>query len=270
MALVAVTYLKGRAGATTTATGVAVGAPAEARAVLVECDPSGGDLMRRHRLAARPGVVDLAAAARGSAAGTGEVFTAGVQRLHIGDRVVPVVVAPAGGAQTRAALPELTRAGRAALNPPDRLVVADCGRLDVGSPARPVAAMADVVLVLVGADAGAVAHLCEHLADLTEVVRGRLVVLLAHGGVYPAAEVDEVLTRYVVAELAREPGSLTVTGPLPTDRRAAGLLGGALVPGRRWRRLPLLVALRRLAGELAASPLTAPDSGVRAMWEAGR
>jgi hypothetical protein len=270
MPLVAVTYVKGRAGATTTALGMAVMAAAGARPVLVECDPTGGDLMRRHRLAARPSVVDLAAAARGSAAGTSEAFAAGVQELRIGDRSVDVVVAPAGGAQTRAALPELTRPGYATLNPPDRLVVADCGRLDAGSPARPLLAVADVVVVLVGARADELAHLREHLADLVDLVAGRLIVVLTPGGTYQAAEVADVLTRHVADELTRQSDLLTVTGPLPEDRRAAGVLGGELVAGRRWRRLPLLAALGPLMGELAPLLLTAPGPGVGSRTEVGR
>jgi hypothetical protein len=270
MALLAVTYVKGRAGATTTALGLAVAAPVEVRPVVVECDPAGGDLMLRHRLAARPSVVDLAAAARGPAAGVGDAFPAGMQQLRISDRRVDVVVAPAGGAQTRAALPELTRPGQATLTPPDRLVVADCGRLDPASPARPVLAVADVVVALAAARADSLAHLREQLADLVDLVSGRLVVLLTPGGGYSAAEVAEVLTRHVVHELARHPDLLTVTGPLPEDRRAAGVLDGELQAGRRWWRLPLLAAYGRLLGELAPLLRTAPRPGIDSRSEAGR
>jgi hypothetical protein len=251
VSLLSITYVKGRGGATTTALGAAAVAPAQVRPVLVECDPSGGDLMLRHRLAARPSLVDLAAAARGPVAGTNEVFGAGVQQLHLGDHSVEVVAASAGGAQTRAALPELTRPGQLTLNPPDRLVVADCGRLDVGSPARPVLAASDVVMVLVRARADELAHLREHLAGLVDLTIGRLVVALTQGGEYAVADVADVLTRHVAEELARDPELLMVTGPLSHDRRAAGILDGHLVAGRRWRRLPLLVALDRLLGDLA-------------------
>jgi hypothetical protein len=270
VALLSVTYVKGRGGATTAALGAAVAAPPHVRPVLVECDPSGGDLMLRHRLAARPSLVDLAAAARGPAARTSAVFDAGVQQLHVRDHAVEVVAAPAGGAQTRAALPELTRPGQPTLNPPDRLVLADCGRLDVGSPARPVLAASDVVMVLVRACADELAHLREHLADLVDLVCGHLVIGLTPGGTYQAAEVADVLARYVAEELARHPDLVTVSGPLPEDRRAAELLGGDLVAGRRWRRLPLLAALGRLMGELAPLLLTAPQPGTRSGTEVGR
>jgi hypothetical protein len=257
MPLLSVTYVKGRGGATIAALGTALVAPAQVRPVLVECDPSGGDLMHRHRLAARPSLVDLAAATRGLSAGT---FPAGVQELRIRDQAVEVVVAPAGGAATRAALPELTRPGHPRLNPPDRLVVADCGRLEPWSPARPVLAASDVVMLLVRARADELAHLREHLADLVDLTVGRLLVALTPGGSYAAADVAGVLSRHVAEELARDPQLLTVGGPLPYDRRAGGVLDGDLVAGRRWRRLPLLAALDRLLAEVA--PLLDTAAGV--------
>jgi hypothetical protein len=258
MPLLAVTYLKGAAGVTTTALGLAATAPADVRPVLVECDSAGGDLMLRHGLTARPSLVDLAAAARTNPAGTTDVFEAGVQKLHLGGQKVDVVVAPSGGAQTRAALPELTRPGKATLNPLDRLTIADCGRLDAGSPARPLVAAAQAVIVLVVARADDLAHLREHLADLVDLVTGRLVVLLTPGSSYGPAEVRDVLAGHIECELARQPDLLVVTGPLPHDRRGAEVLCGRLVAGRRWRRLPLLATLDRSWASLA--PLLEPDA----------
>ena len=257
MPLLAVTYVKGRPGVTTTAFGLAAVAPGEARAVVVEADPAGGDLMRRLELAATPSLVDLAAAARG-ATDADDALAAGTQTATVGDVVVSVVVAPAGGAQTRAALPELTGTGRAVLTTADRLVVADCGRLAPGSPVWPVLRLADVVLVMARARTDELAHLREVLGELVDVGAGRLVVLLAAGSVYPAADVAEVLTAHVVEELARDPNVLGVLGALPDDRKAAAVLGGELLAGRRWRRLPLMRAYAdlfdNLAGHLAVAP----------------
>lgn len=257
MPLLAMCSMKGAPGVTTAALGLAAVADESARVVLVECDPAGGDLMLRHGLAAKPNLVDLASAARGTGGDPG-VYTSVVQELRIADRVVQVVVAPAGGAQSRAALPELTRPGQLVLNPPGRLVVADCGRFEALSAARPVLALADVVVVQVRANADGLAHVQEHLGELLDVVTGRLVVLLAHDGVYPAAEVAEVLGRYVAEELMGPEDQLAVLGPLPEDRRAAALLAGGLVAGRRWQRLPLLRFLDRIAGELTPLLTTAP------------
>ncbi|GIF04644.1 hypothetical protein [Actinoplanes siamensis] len=251
MPLLTVTYIKGRPGATTTALGLAASAPADARATVVECDPAGGDLMRRLDLAATPSLVDVAAAARG-AADADTAFASGVQPVTVGDVVVPVVAAPAGGAQTRAALPELAGTGRAVLMASDRLVVADCGRLSAGSAAWPVLRLADVVLVMVRARADELAHLREALAELVDVGTGRLVVVLAAGGVYPAGEVAHVLRTHVSEELARDPGAVEVLGPLPEDRKGAAVLGGELLAGSRWRRLPLMRAYARVLDDLAA------------------
>lgn len=259
MPLLAVTYLKGRPGATTTALGLAAAAPADARATVVECDPAGGDLMRRLELAATPSLVDLAAAARG-ATDADTAFAAGAQPVTVGDVVVPVVAAPAGGAQTRAALPELAGTGRAVLMAPDRLVVADCGRLSTGSAAWPVLRLADVVLVMARARADELAHLREALAELVDAGADRLVVLLAAGGVYPAAEVAQVLQTHVAEELARDPGAVEVLGPLPDDRKTAALLRGELLAGKRWRRLPLMRAYASVLDDVAADLTVAPPA----------
>lgn len=250
MALLAATYVKGRPGVTTTALGLAAVAPEPVGAVMVECDPAGGDLIYRHRLAAVPSVVDLAAAARGTACPP-DVFAAATQQVMLREATVPVVVAPAGGAQTRAALPELTGVGRAVLAAPGRTVVADCGRVVPGSPVWPLLRLAEVVLVVARARTDELAHVREHMGELVDVGAGRVVVLLAAGGVYPAVDVADMLCRYVGEELARDPQSVAVFGPLPHDRRAAAVLGGDLVAGRGWRRLPLLAAYTRLWTDLA-------------------
>lgn len=252
MPLLAVTYVKGRPGATTTALGLTATALESARAVMVECDPAGGDLTRRHRLPAVPSVVDLAAArAAANTPGPADVFSATSQTVTLRDASVPVVVAPAGGAQTRAALPELTGVGREVLATANRTVVADCGRLAPGSPVWPLLRLAEVVLVLARARADELAHVREHLGELVDAGAGRVIVLLGAGGVYPAADVVDVLSRHVAEELARDPASVAVLGPLPYDRRAAAVLGGDLVAGRRWRRLPLPAAYARLWVDLA-------------------
>lgn len=274
MPLLAVTYIKGRPGATTTALGLTATAPESARAVMVECDPAGGDLTRRHRLSGVPSVVDLAAAARAAAntPGPADVFCATSQTVTLRDASAPVVVAPAGGAQTRAALPELTGVGRVVLSAASRTVVADCGRLAPGSAVWPLLRLAEVVLVLARARADELAHVREHLGELVDAGAGRVVVLLGAGGVYQAADVVDVLSRHVAEELARDPASVAVLGPLPYDRRAAAVLGGDLVAGRRWRRLPLLAAYARLWVDLAPllPAVTGPQTTEPSVGETAR
>ena len=65
--LVAVLSVKGSPGVTTFAVALAARWPAPYRPVLVEADPSGGDLATRFSLNPTPGLLSLAAAARRSA-----------------------------------------------------------------------------------------------------------------------------------------------------------------------------------------------------------
>src|ERR1700716_3587109 len=64
--LVAVVSVKGSPGVTTFSVALAARWPAPARTLLVEADPSGGDVGVRFSLASTPGLVSLAAAARRS------------------------------------------------------------------------------------------------------------------------------------------------------------------------------------------------------------
>jgi hypothetical protein len=252
MPLLAVTYLTCPGGATTVTLGLAAAASTHTRPVVVECAPTGGSLMYRHDLAARPSIVDLAAAARGTTTPE-EVFTTAGQplRLRLGDAELAVVPAPAGGAQTRAALPELTGTGRSVLTASGRLLVADCGRLHDGSPVWPLLGLADAVVVLARARPDDLAHLVEHLPGLVDTGAARLVVALTPGGTHSPADVAEVVTTQV-DELAGDPDAVAVVGPLPHDPGAAAILDGRLAAGRRWRRLPLIRALDRLLPLLLA------------------
>jgi hypothetical protein len=259
MPLLTVCYVKGRPGATATALGLAVVAPAEARAVLVECDPSGGDLAARHGRTFSPGVVELATATR-SARHPADVLSRFTQRITIGHDAVDVVLAPAGALQTRAAVSVLAGPGRAALTGTDRFVVADCGRLDVTSPVWPLLAAADVVLVLVDGALGELAHLREHADELVRAAGGRLAVALGPGGgPYGRDDVTELLAGV-------EADGFRVVGQVPRDMAAAEALGGGTRAGHRWRRLPLAKALARFWTEMPVRrrPSSPPVHHVRA------
>lgn len=241
MPLIVLASFKASPGVTTTALGLGVVAASHMPVWVCECDPAGGDLQRRHGLAPHPNLVDLAAATRGGAA-SGSV---GGQVLW-GQENLQVVVAPAGQAPVRAALPALLASGTHLLRPADRLVIADAGRWDPGSPARALAGIADVVVMCLRGRAEEVAHLRQGLDELLGQAGSRLLVLLGAGGSYPAEQVQQVLTRHVEEVLAGDASVLPVWGPLPQDGRSAGILTGALRPGRAWQHLPLMRALRRL------------------------
>jgi hypothetical protein len=258
MPLLTVGYLKGRPGATTTAIGLAAVAAAGTPAVVVECDAAGGDLMRRHRLAERPSLVDLAAAARTAATpDTAPAITGYTQPLRLGNTTVPVVLAPPAAASIHAALAELAGPGAGLLNPPDRLVVADCGRLDATSPARALLATADATVLLCHAHADDLAHLRDQLPAL-DTPPAKLTIALTASGGYSPAEVTHALTTHLDRHPPGDRHTLAVYGPLPHDPRAAAILRGHLLAGRRWLRLPLMAALQHLLHNLTPPLPTTP------------
>ncbi len=264
MPMIDVCYMKSRSGSTTTAVGLAVVLPASARAVVVECDPAGGDLTLRHGLrSASPGLVELATATRTGAAAFADldgrdVLSRHAQPIRIGDRTVEVVLAPSGGAQTRVALSVLARPGHGALTRTDRTVIADCGRLDFASPTWPLLGMADAVVVLTRGRVEELGHLREHVGELVRQVTGRLLVMLVAGGPYGASDVEAYLHRHLTDVLELPADTVEVRELLPYDERAAAVLDGSRRAARRWRRRPLMRALRHLAADLP----TAEPAGV--------
>ncbi len=239
--LVAVCSLKGSPGVTTFCVALAARWPAPDRCVLVECDPSGGDVATRFGLASSPGLVSLAAATRRS--GDPGLLWQHAQALPGG---LPVVAAPPGADQALAALAVLApeRCGEAgvlrrAANAPQAVVIADCGRVDPASPVLPIVCSADVMLLLSRAHADDLAHLA---ARLTAVGRwsprpGLLLVGEGHS----------------TAEVCRELG-VPVLGRIPEDRRGAAMLCGR--PGGRDG--PSRSALAQAASAVARALLSDP------------
>src|SRR5437763_14493686 len=261
MPMTAVCYVKSRSGSTTTALGLAAVMPASARAVVVECDPAGGDLTLRHGLrSASPGLVELATATRtgvaGSQHGGGELLSRYAQPMRLGDRTVEVVLAPSGGAQTQVALSVLARPGHDVLTAADRMVIADCGRLDFASPTWPLLGLADAVGVLTRGRVDELGHLRERIGELVRQVTGRRLVRLVAGGPYRAADVQEYLNRHLSRVLDLPADALQVRELLPYDERTAAVLEGGRKAGRRWRRRPLMRALAQLATELPTVGVT--------------
>lgn len=236
--LVAVISLKGSPGVTTFSLALAARWPDEARCVLVECDPSGGDVATRFSLASSPSVVSLAAAARRST-DPGLVWQH-TQALPGG---LAVVTAPPGADHARAALTALapersseTGVLRQAANAPGAVVIADCGRVDPGSPALPILRSADAMLLLTGAHADNLAHLASRLTAVGRWSRRPALLLVGEG--------------HTTDEVARELG-VPAMGRIPEDRRGAATLCGR--PSRR--RGPSRSALGRTARNVARALL---------------
>jgi hypothetical protein len=238
----------GSPGVTTAA--IALALTWHAKAIVAECDPSGGDvlagLMAGHALAARGLMEHAIEAGRDSHSAA----------VGLGAQLVPL-----DAARSRTLLPGLTDPRQAAglapawpavaasltAQPAD--VIADCGRLDAGSgqPTAVIAAARTVALVL-RPTLRQVWSARSRVEILTELLDGkdRLVVLLTGPGTHAARDVAQAL-------------QLPVMAALPGDVRTAALLSDGIGARSRLRAAPLMrsarvagAALRRHAG---AAPL---------------
>ena len=252
MPLIAVASVKGSPWVTTTALALAAAWPARRR-LLIEADPSGGDLGAWLGLPGH-GLATLAAA--GTRAGPGAAWD------HADDAAggLHVLAAPPGAEHAAACLAALEQtavldefaAGAG-------VAVADCGRLDPASPARWIAALAGALLVLTRPCATDLAHLDGGLGQLTQA-SGRIALLTV-----PRPAGTPSWPAYPAAEIGAELG-LPVLASIPTDPQAVtALISGQGSPGRaRSRPLPGAAAVLAgkltgvLAGSAPATPATHP------------
>lgn len=253
--LVAVCADKGAPGATSTA--LVLGAVWPRRAVVVELDPSGGDLSLRCRhvsggqLAATPNLLGLTAAVR-SGGVDADVITRYAQPLKSGGLVVPGVMS----AEQAAGMVQLWPAVADACVDADVDVVADLGRISTGAPTMPVAAAADTVVVVATASLEGVLHLRERLTHL--------ITALGRRGSGAATRVLPVLVtsdRHAHVELAEVTDVLATAG-LPFaevgfvahDPAALQRLQDGESPEGRLRRSLLIRTARTVVDQLHDTP----------------
>ena len=250
MSLVALGSVKGSPGVTTAAVALGAAWPAHRQVIVAELDPAGGDLAARFGLAAEPGLVSLATAARREAAPG--LLERHCQALPGG---LPVLAGPLAAEQAASAVELLSTGLLPALAAGTETdVLADCGRLDPGSPALPFALHADLVLLLARPVPAELGHLAARVAALSPACRA-LAVVLAGTGPYPPAEVARSL-------------GVRVAGVLPHDQRGAAALCGAPARPGALRRAPLLRAARNLAEAASASVAAAAGHPTPARAEA--
>jgi hypothetical protein len=269
--LVAVVSVKGSPGVTTLCVALAACWPDPTGSIVVEADPAGGDVAMRFGLGQSPGLLSLAAAARGGvAAGRPDGERRGdAQLLWRHAQALPgnvaVVASPPDAARARGALAVLAApdpAGGLGPGPllaaaahPGAVVVADCGRVDPGSPVMPLLRSADVMVLLTGAHADQLAHLARRIPEIGAWSRYP-VLLLADRDRDRGHSIAAVARELGVAPLAR----------VPFDPRGAGVLSGRRSvlrwhhsgPGRS-----LLGQSAREIADLLAPRATAPSAGVR-------
>lgn len=204
--LIAVCCDRGSPGSTTTA--LALGVALAQPAVVVEGDPYGGDLALRCRvpgggvLPETPTVLTVATAARTSR--SPELVKDYAHPFTATTRVIPghVAAEQAAGLTDWAPLAD-------ALHRSVTHVVVDLGRIHTRSPSLPVAAAADVVVMVTRPDLASVVHLRDRASRLVPALaelRGRppvlfpLVVASRRAGPGHAAQV-----RHLVADTAAGP-----------------------------------------------------------------
>ncbi len=257
MGLVALGSAKGSPGVSTALAALGATWPAGRRLLLAELDPAGGDVAGRFEMPVEPGLVSLAAAGRRELSPPVVLQHTQAMPGAAGEDVEhrAVLVGPPAADQAHAALVALR--GRlapvlAAMGDVD--VVADCGRLDPGSPALGLLAQADVVVVMVRPVVAEVHHLRARLAALA---LEQVEVVVVGERPYPLTEVAEAVGARPLAAL-------------PHDPRAAAALAGAHPDGLRvLRRSRLLRAARALADDLAGRLVPVPASGPATMPEPG-
>ena len=222
MALIVFGSLSGAPGVTTTVLATALAWPGEQRPVVLEADASGGDLAARFGMPHTPGLIELAAEVRHGADPT--AVNRHTLRLETGSGPVPAVLAPPGPVQARAGV-----AAIAAADPNmwrgEQVVLADAGRLEPGGPGFALMNRADAVVVLIAGETAAVSRAAATLAALRQAAGERL-HLAVTAGQYTAAEVAAAL-------------DTDITAHLPADEKAAAVLTGRMLAGKRFGRLPL-------------------------------
>ncbi|GLY68751.1 carbon monoxide dehydrogenase maturation protein [Amycolatopsis taiwanensis] len=233
--LIALCSMKGSPGVTSLAVALAAQWPHadSTRRLVAEVDPSGGDLAMRFGLPATPGLVSLAAAAR-RARGAAVVW----EHTQILPGGAGVLVAPPGGLHARAALHALISAPDGPLlhtlaREPGVVVLADCGRVDSGTPAEAISRRADALVLVTGTQADELSHTAARLSELARWTPRPGLLLTGDG--YSTAEVERELGVPAIGRLPHDPAAAaTLTGhrPPPAHRRGGGLARAAAALAR--------------------------------------
>ena len=216
MSLIVFTSFKGSPGTTLTALAAAAAWPTvdERRKLFLEADPDGGSIAINYQLGTKPGLISLAAAAR-----------KGLARDDLWDHAqelpggLPVVLAPDGPEQATGVLRTSARElGEWLQQLPDVDVIADIGRLSLGSPAVELAAGADAVLVVVRPVADQLRPAAQRMNSLAQICPRLGWVLI---GNEPYSE-TEVASAY----------NFPVVAVIDDDKRAAKALEDGVSPNK--------------------------------------
>jgi hypothetical protein len=198
-------------GVTTTVVTLAAVWPEERRPVVVELDPAGGTLAASCGLRVTPVLVSFATASR---------RRMDPEALWVHSQALPgrgaVVVGPPSAGQAQRALKLLTDSD-ARFGDVDGDVLADCGRLDLTSAARPVFESADAQVICVRPQLPDLHRLGAWLEDASSRGVQPLVVLVG-AGPYSADEVGSALGVEVAAQLPHDPAGVARVAEAPIAR----------------------------------------------------
>lgn len=234
MTVVSFASVKGAPGVTTLACLVGATWPEERQVMVVEFDPSGGDLAARFGLSSRCGWSTFAASTRRDASSA--LIAPHLQRLPGG---LDVLVGTRASDLPAVEGPEVALVSDIWDTRPagwDALV--DLGRLQpAGHDASRWLDRSDAVVVVSRSDAASVVQLRERAASLLTRCEHRIGLVVVGSGSYSGMEIERFTAIPLLGEIPFEPVAAAV---------ASGEKGG----GRRLSRSLLTVSAARLAGTL--------------------
>jgi MinD-like ATPase involved in chromosome partitioning or flagellar assembly len=232
MTLVAICEAPGTSASTTTALALAALAPDGHSTLVLECDPSGGDLAGWAGLYGNPSWSSAIAAPDRSWSG----LYRHLQELPSGLHVMLAPSSPSQAATVVAEAAERFAPMVSALG--DVVAFADCGR-STGRNGWIEAADLVVLLVRQAASAGATVARIDRSVELGESLqrRGRVGVVVVGDRPYAADEIAATL-------------GVPLLGVLPNDGPGAALAAGAWTVGKGANRTPLARATRRVSASI--------------------
>lgn len=267
--LIALCSDKGSPGTTTSA--LALASAWADPAVVVEADPAGGDLGIRLRpdgaaLPEAPTILSLAAVSRSDS--DPDVVGLHAHRLNLRVSVVP-------GALRRE---QMARVGdwsfvADALRRARVPVFVDLGQLHAGSPVLPIAARADLVVMVARPDLTSVVRLRDRVARLGAdlgTVRGappKLYALLVSSGRHGAAHVRDVAA--LLSDTAAKP-FMVGGGHLVIESAAVRRLEAGDDPAGRLARTALMRSARVVSNDLRGAVAGAEEAPHRAALDGAR
>ncbi|MFW6033533.1 MAG: hypothetical protein ACOC9R_00245 [bacterium] len=220
MAVLALLSAKGSPGVTTTAAALASAAASNGGgdALLVELDPSGGDVAMLCDRVGEPTLVSLAEELRHST-------PTPTVKEHTVDAPpgVPAVLAPPGAVEAAGVIGSLGDRWLPALRDAAATVVVDAGRWDPQAPTARRMAGADVVGVVCAATAPSVEHARRVIDTIRGAARCPLAVLVVGTRPYSGDEIAAVVDVPLAGVLAWDPrgvGDLWALGERGRGRRS--------------------------------------------------